>query len=283
MTEEVKKTASGARQHTKSWGGRFYVVPGERKYPSVTTVLGIINKPALVYWAGKVEREYMLEKLDDLFEAVGDRQMSRASFMSMYVSRVGSTLAHKMKSKEATDIGSIVHDRIEWEMRAELGVKGLKEPFIPDQRLAKDGSVEVHPALTAYEAYKKWRADFKVRPKAVEQTLWSHKWGIAGTMDWLGWVGDKLTLADWKSSKAIYLEMRFQVAAYREMLIEMGHAEAPLHGMVIRLPKVEGGEFEPHDIGWEEQQELFFNVRAALKLWKTNELWEQAQKKGASE
>lgn len=278
MADEVKKMSGGAKQTTKAWGSRFYTVPGERRYPSVTTVLSVINKPALVYWAGKVEREYMLEKLDDLFDTLGERQVSRSTFMSAYLANVGATLAHKMKSKEATDIGSIVHDRIEWEMRTELGMRGLKEPRVPEEKILKDGSTIVHPALTAYESYKKWRADFKVRPKAVEQTLWSHKWGIAGTMDWLGYVADRLTLADWKSSKGIYLEMRFQVAAYRECIIEMGHAEAPLHGMVLRLPKSEGGEFEPHDIPWEEQQELFINVRAALKLWKTTELWEQAHK-----
>lgn len=275
--------AAQAKRKTSNWGSRRYVVPsptgvGEATYPSVTTVLGVINKPALVYWAAKVEREFCLERLHELHESLGDQPISTASFMVAYAARLGAQLAHKQVSKDATDIGNLVHARIEWEMRNELGFKGLKEPKIPDELVLRDGSRVVHPALHAYEGYRKWRTDFKVRPKAVEQTVWSHKYGIAGTVDWLGYVADQLTVADWKSSKGIYLEMRFQVSAYRECLIEMGQAEAPVHGMVLRLPKIEGDTFEPHDIPWSEHADLFVNVRAALKLWKTNELWEQKRK-----
>ena len=40
---------------------RFYTLPdGETSYPSVTSILSAVNKPALVPWAAKVEREAVM-------------------------------------------------------------------------------------------------------------------------------------------------------------------------------------------------------------------------------
>lgn len=266
------------KRKTSRWGSRSYTVPnasgdGESKYPSVTTILGIIAKPALVYWAAKVEREFCLERLQELYDSL-DKRVSTPSFLAAYLARLGSQLAHKQLSRAATDIGTMVHDRIEWEMRTELGVRGLKEPFIPEELVLGTGETLIHPARQAYESYLRWKTEKKVKPLKVEQVVWSHKYGIAGTLDWVGLVEDRLTLADWKSSKGIYPEYRYQIAAYRQCWIEMGHGEPPLHGMVVRLPKEEGDDFEVHDVPWDQQDYLFGKVRAALALWQANEVWE---------
>ena len=52
-----------SRRQTKS--GRFYeIIPG-KPFVSVTTVLQVINKPALVPWAAKMERELCLNVASD--------------------------------------------------------------------------------------------------------------------------------------------------------------------------------------------------------------------------
>ena len=235
-----------ATRDTKPSGERSYTVPngvGHATYPSVTTVLSMIAKPALVPWAARVEREFCVEQLVTLYnERAG---AGTESFIEEYQERLGSEWAHKKLSQDATEIGSRVHERIEWELRTELGISGLTEPRIPEALVRRDGSVVQHPAMHAYEGYRRWRDAFKVRPVAVEKVVWSHKWGIAGTLDLLCYVGDRLTVADHKTSKAIYLEMLYQIAGYRQCLIDMGQAEPPLHGMILRYPKIAGDGFEP--------------------------------------
>jgi hypothetical protein len=275
------------KQKTSRWGARSYTVPnvngdGEVQYPSVTTILSIINKPALVYWAAKVEREFCLERLRELYDSLKQYSSgtkpesfpSTPSFLAAYLARLGSQLAHKSLSKSATDIGTMVHDRIEWEMRMELGVKGLTEPFIPEELILPTGETLIHPARQSYESYLRWKTEKRVTPLKVEQVVWSHKHGVAGTLDWVGLVEDRITLADWKTSKGIYPEYRYQIAAYRQCWLEMGHGDPPLHAMVLRLPKEEGDDFEVHDVPWEEQDYLMGKVRAAKALWMANQAWE---------
>ena len=55
-TETVYKKHIPAKQFTGWDKARFYTIDG-RKYPSVTTVLDIINKPALGPWYAKQERQ----------------------------------------------------------------------------------------------------------------------------------------------------------------------------------------------------------------------------------
>ena len=274
-------TPQRATPHTSRWGSRRYTVPnvegtGEMSYPSVTTVLGIINKPALVYWAAKSERDYCLEQLEAFYTSLTKR-ISPLSFRLSYLERLGSRLAYRKISREALDIGRLVHDRIEWEMRSELGLGYLPEPRIPDELVLPDGTTVIHPARQSYESYRRWKTEKRVTPLRVEQVVWSHRYGIAGTLDWVGRVEDRLTLADWKSSKAIYFEMPLQIAAYRQCWIEMGHGEPPLGGLIVRLPKETGDEFEALEVEWEEQEALFGQVRAALALYTAHEQWEAAR------
>ncbi len=49
---------------------RFYTIDG-RRFPSVTTILDVINKPALGPWYAKMERQASARGLSSLSVAVG--------------------------------------------------------------------------------------------------------------------------------------------------------------------------------------------------------------------
>ena len=71
-------------------------------------------------------------------------------------------------------------------------------------------------AENAFQAFCKWELDVALKPFELEKTVWGSRW--AGTCDFIGLYDDKLFVIDWKSSKALYPEMRYQVAAYRDAI-----------------------------------------------------------------
>jgi hypothetical protein len=73
--------------------------------------------------------------------------------------------------------------------------------------------------------------------------VYSREHDYAGTLDVVGEVDGQLAVVDWKTSKAVYDEMRLQAAAYAQAWAEMYDLRVP-DRWVIRLDK-ETGEFEP--------------------------------------
>lgn len=101
-------------------------------------------------------------------------------------------------SQTALDIGSEVHNAIE---------KHLQD---------KDyNTLTTKEAENGFQAFLAWEKEVDLKPIALEQTVWGDRW--AGTEDYLGYYKGKLYVIDWKTSKAFYPEMRYQVAAYRSV------------------------------------------------------------------
>lgn len=241
---------------------RFYETPDGNRYPSVTAILGVISKPALVPWAAKMEREAVIRAAADLNDDLPlSPKMTRIAYLSTLDKRIGKTKAHIKELEKAANIGSEAHARIEWELKKELLQKVGPEPQCGEK------------SLWAFMAYEDWRKRSNFAPLLIEQTVWSNRYGYAGTMDWFGEIdheGERIrTVGDFKTGKAIYSEAMLQVAAYSHALIEMGHADAPIAGCIVRLPKIETDpEFEVRFIPAEQQKALFKVFLAVLDLWK---------------
>ena len=218
-------TTIEARKQTKA--GRFYEIPEVGLLPSVTNILGVINKPALMGWAAKVERELVVSTSADLYEDIkGTPQMSRAAYLLTLANRLGKAKASQKEMTAASEIGSQAHALIEWTLRGQLMQKVGPSPRITDK------------AQWAFMAWEDWRKTVNLKPIAVEQVIWSRKHGYAGTLDLLAEVEGVLTVIDWKTGKAVYGEAHLQNAAYRQAIREMGHGD-PKQGLIVRLPKVE--------------------------------------------
>jgi len=243
--------------------GRFYELPDGTKLPSVTTLLSAIAKPALINWASYGARDATIAAARAIYEAA-DGSISPASFEAAVRKYLGKRPAHLAKSDEALDIGTLVHARIEAETRRELG-EAVELPEIPETEA--DGSP--HPAWNALASYHRWRMDHDVKPIAIELRLYTRRLGFAGTCDLLAAVDGQLSIVDYKTSKAMYGEYRLQIAAYREAYHDMeawSNMPAP-GGIILRLPKTAGDDFEAADVPWEEQESLMRVFLAAKEIW----------------
>jgi hypothetical protein len=237
--------------------GRFYEIDGV-KYPSVTTILSIINKPALVNWAAKVEREMVLKVARELYEdsPIGSKMTTAAWNLTMD-NRLGKEKASSKELAKAGEIGSQVHKLIEWTLKGELCYEAGPSPKISDK------------AQWAFMAWEDWRKSVKLKPLYVEQVVYSKEYSYAGTLDLVAEVNGVLTVIDWKTGKAVYGEAHLQNAAYRHAFREMGHG-SPDRGLIVRLPKVESDpEFEVVEAKPEESQ--FHTFFHAFMVWEWNQ------------
>jgi len=272
-----KKTAGRKKAATRSsrsdgWGrySRFYTTPEGQTYPSVTTILKAVNKPALVAWAAREERKMILSALRGLMERT-QKGTSKLQFMNRLDDAIGEQKAHTKILNKAGDIGSEIHSMAEWVLRSEL-----KQEVGPEPELS-DG------AQQGFVAWDDWRQSVNLVPLLIEQTVYSDKHKYAGTLDLLCEMdlppldidgnpthleGRGHVMADWKSGKAIYVEARMQTAAYREALVEMGHAPKNVHGMVVRVPKTVGDpNVETGFITSSDYQQIFKAFLATMELW----------------
>jgi hypothetical protein len=235
-------------------GGRFYEVDGDT-LPSVTSILQVIGKPALVNWAANQERTNVVDAAADLYlDLAKTPPMSRPAYIATLQARVGKTKAHKRELDKAAEIGSQAHGLIEWNLRRALGQKVGPEPRVVDA------------AQWAFMAFQDWAGQVRLKPIHIEQTVFSRLHGYAGTMDLLAEVDGVVTLVDFKTGKAIYGEAMLQNVAYQVALAEMGHQKAEA-GLIVRLPKLQSDpEFEAKPVPLVD--ELFPVFLSALGVWK---------------
>ncbi len=258
----------------------FYMLhfdDGEKKLvPRLTTKLGVLDKPALKFWAANIEREYVIEKAANTFATmrvpnpldvqaaqqaqvpIQQPQWSEGAelFKVKLLAKLGEKKAHQMRLKEAGAIGTGLHLMVQNALRQQMGLSIAKKPKESDS------------ALLAFMAWEDWSESVELEPTHVETSVGSETMDVAGTMDCAGYAfnenmdGHKThTFFDWKSSKrssvspnGIYPESEIQVSVYRALGIEMGIGDERSWAAVVRLPKNEDDpclqEKEPFDVLW---------------------------------
>ena len=289
-------TATAPRiTRTTSRTGRFYDITnpatGElRRYPSVTTILGAINKPALVGWAAKEERTLVSTAAAELYidTARLGQPLSPTAYLLALEQRLGKTKAHVKALAEAADIGTQAHAAIEHALRTALGRAVGPAPVLPEA------------ALWAFMAFEDFARDVQLTPIAIEQVVYSHTHQYAGTLDlvatlkasalltrlerqgpvdaalgtWLAQQDTVRAVVDFKTGKAIYGEASLQAVAYERALAEMGHGRVD-GGLIVRLPKVTTDpEFEIAVVP--PAKALYQTFLAVRQLWDWTYQQEQA-------
>lgn len=236
--------AAGAKRIDGGRAGRQYELPDGSRYPSVTSILGVIAKPALVNWAAKEERLLVTQTAGDLWESIaphqgmlaGDKRISRLGFLNSLQVRLGKSYACQRRLQKASDVGSQAHSLIEWRLNVQLG-----------QALERERPVVSPEANNAFAAFETWADNVKFQPLRIEFMVWSRTYEYAGTLDVVARMEVEgrtvLCLGDWKTGKAIYGEAVLQNAAYIHALREMGHLDAiedlgEVWGFICRLPKL---------------------------------------------
>jgi hypothetical protein len=185
-------------------GSRFYVEPETGvKAPGVTSVIGMLPKPFLTFWAAKMAAECAVDNIGSLVGlAMNDRQGAID-----YVKG-----ASRRYTKQRADIGSDAHDMFE--------------------RLARGEIVRrVHPDLEPYRAHFSEFLD-TVQPEfiSLEDVAWSDTHNYAGSFDAIAKVDGEIAVLDWKTSKATYPDVSLQATAYAyaDKIIDADGNETPM-------------------------------------------------------
>lgn len=93
----------------------------------------------------------------------------------------------------------------------------------PEVDLGKYSGEEIEAAQNAADKFRAWLQGHEMETQAIEMQLVSERYRVGGTIDWLGRLDGKMTLADIKTSGRIYDEHIIQVAAYSKLLEEAGY------------------------------------------------------------
>lgn len=220
-----------------------FTINGNPVFPSVTGATSIIDKSRpLIFWAVGLFRDFLMQNLKDLID---DTKGDRISALIEEASK-----QHTIKKEKAADVGIQVHDWVEKFIKA----KSKKEwPEIP-----KDPQV-----FNGITAFLKWVEEYEVKFISSEKLVYSKKYKYAGIMDAEAIIKRKLCVIDFKTGKAIYPEMRFQVAAYQAAAEEESEKEYSGNKWLVRFDK-ETGEFDPREFA--EQDKDFRAFLATLEL-----------------
>lgn len=180
------------------------------EYPSVTTITGILDKPALLGWAANCAVDFIKEHLDDLKDPIdvhkGEDILEQAR------------KAYTVKRDTAADAGTQCHHAIQ------MYIEG-HDPY---------PSLQCDEARNGYEAFLAWEKMNNVEWLESEVTVYSVNHGYAGRFDAIAMVNGHRYLIDFKTSKGVWDEHRYQVCAYRQAYNEMlPEGREPIENLAI--------------------------------------------------
>jgi hypothetical protein len=217
--------------------------------PSVTTILNVLNKPALVEWGVKCACNDIEDNLRALFAG--------SSFTEQQILNIvarGRT-AHDRIREEAAEIGTNVHDYLAQYWRAKMADKTYLIPHLP-----LDDKVE----NCIYASFD-WFKEHDLRPIRVEEFQYSRKLKICGRPDWIGYVDGTLSVLDYKSTRQLWPELPLQMSAYAMMHNEeFGEQAYTRYG--LRLDK-ESGQFEARKYSSETYEYDVETFKACFQIY----------------
>lgn len=217
---------------------------------SVTAATSVIDKSRpLIYWAVGLSKNFLMENLKELID---DTKGARIASLIEEASK-----QHAIVKAKAADVGTQVH--------------GWAENFIKTFCLGKVKSKKDYPEIpkdpqiaNGITAFLKWVDEHDVRFVSSERKVYSKKHRYAGIMDAEAIIDKKLSPIDFKTSKGIYPEFRFQVAAYQGAVEEENGKPYPGDKWLVRFSK-EDGEFEAHQFDCQEEDFKAFLAALALR------------------
>lgn len=143
---------------------------------SVTTVLGIIAKPALIAWLRKQTFNATLDGAQTSIEAHRTVQAI---------------------SQKAMDIGTRVHNFVEFYKTDIVPVRYIEDTLY-------------------YQAFFDWISEYNPEFLERETTVTSKKYNYKGTLDLICRINGKKLLVDLKTGKRLYETVELQTSAYKE-------------------------------------------------------------------
>lgn len=223
----------------KRGDSRFYVDPETgTKNPGVTSVLNMLPKPFLKFWASKVVAEEAVDNLGAVVSIALNDPGAAIDFLKRAPDRF---------TKKAADVGSAAHDLFEQMAKGET----LNTNRIP---------AELRPFVEHFQDFLD-----TCEPEFIftEETVWSDSEGFAGSFDAFmilhgegaGPLQGKRVWADWKTTRSgVHEEVALQLSAYSraDNLIRPDGSRVPMpkfDGAVVLHVRPEGWALVPVEIG----------------------------------
>jgi len=170
------------------------------QYPSVTTITGMLDKPALLSWASNCAVDHIQENI----EVVQDKEDVHRGEDVLQAARK----AYAQKRDKAATSGTRCHNAIE------AHIKGEDSRVI--EILGDDEQANI-----GYKAFQEWEETNHVEWEQVECTVFCLSIGYAGRFDAIAKINGHRYLIDFKTSSGIYDEMKYQLCAYKQAYNEM--------------------------------------------------------------
>ena len=163
---------------------------------------------------------------------------------------------------KAADAGTVCHNMCELYIN-KLPVESALEGI--DQETATK-------AKNAFEQYKVWQKQSKIKIVMTEVQMVSEEYGFGGCFDAIGFVNGKHCLIDFKTSNGLYPDYLYQISAYGN-LVEYGEVMAtrkPLDIVInggyhlLKFSKEEG-DFSHHF--FQDLTEAFIGFKLMVRLY----------------
>lgn len=228
-----------------------YTLDGEW-LPGVTTILGVLDKPALPWWGMQTGVRGIVSLIDRGLIEVGDGEfvdvdgnaLDDAALVKLLTTHK-LTVNHVKESAGAR--GSIAHDQLERHGRDGTPIRPAKAPE------------EVRGYVRSAALFL---AEFSPEFLANEVMVWSPTRWFAGTFDAIVRIDGELWMIDYKTSKRVYESHHLQLAAYEGARRELG-LEPIEHAGVVLLPPDGGFNPKKHFVESVATFEDFLGVKGA--------------------
>lgn len=231
--------------------GRAYSYPLEKnsddryyQYPSVTTVLKLVDKSALIQWSVNLAVTWCVENIDKLMGMSVEKGINVAKYR------------HNDVKSERAAIGDGIHATIEAEHEGKWDFPKLD---------AEQQQIMAH--------WRQFCVEHKVEAVHSELTMFNRGLGYAGTADGIWYIDGVLCLVDIKTSKSTWPEHLMQLAALwgcdewvPEVAPEKWESMAPLKVEKVAIVHLRS---DLHELIWVDNlEENFEAFQGYLNVWK---------------
>ncbi|MFB7671326.1 hypothetical protein ACFC26_07895 [Kitasatospora purpeofusca] len=174
----------------KRGAARFYLDPedAEKRVPGVTSILSMLPKDFLRYWAAKLVAETAVERWEHVQGIAHTDPEGAIDYLKRAPDRF---------TRQAAGVGSQAHDLFERMARGE-------RPRY------------VHPDMQPYlRHFGSFLDEHQPEFLHLEETVWSDQHGYAGSFDAIARIGDEVVMLDWKTTRSgVHEDVALQLKAY---------------------------------------------------------------------
>lgn len=223
MEIKISKSKSIFFDEYKHW-----FTDAQGKYiPSVSTIASGFNEAhklkMLMKWAVNKDIDYVQNNLDT---------------KDIHTILQEARTYHDVYTQQKADIGTATHNWIE------NYIKGKTVPFPTDPNV-----------VSAIQGFMSWVDKCNVKFLESEIKVYSQTLNVAGILDGIAQIGDKVYLIDFKTGKSIYKSNKVQLAGYKLLYEEM--YKKKIDYMLLIHLDTENGKFKAIEVPEKGVSEVF--------------------------